>query len=348
MKRQTFLALTTAVVTVGILLIVGELAVRWFSPQDSMYPRWEYSSRYGFENQRNTTIVHESPGEWKYLYWVNEFRYRGEPVPISNSYDKTNIVVLGDSYTFGIGVNDGEEYSAVLQDAIGDQFSVINLGVGGWGLTQQIRRYYEFGQVYSPELIVLQFSGNDPDDNFNYRVTTVKEGKFEFHEPENRFNRLKKYLSTSIIQKSQLYNLIRNTGFRFLQERRLEQRERAHAEGTQKDEAAPQEMLYVHLLRAFAKDLGSRDIPLVMISIKDQLRDYPHLYSEVLQLDDEGSLHCVETSDWFVGVTDYASPEGHKWGTKAHRIVGANLVAPVLQALSNKRDASTGRISADQ
>ena len=251
--------------------------------------------------------------------------------------DKPNIVILGDSYTFGIGVNDGEEYSAVLQDAVADKFSVVNLGVGGWGLTQHIRRYYEFGQVYNPEIVVLQFSRNDPDDNYNYRVTTAKGGKFEFHEPENRLNNLKKYLSASFVQKSQLYNLVRITGFQFLRDRSLMQRKREHAEIAHKDDATPQERRYAHLLSVFAKDLESKDIPLVMISVNDQLQDYPYIYSEVLRLAKEGSLRHVETSDWFIGVTDYASPEGHEWGTKAHLIVGENLMAPILQSLKDKR-----------
>ena len=57
---------------------------------------------------------------------------------------KPNIVLLGDSYTFGFGVNDGNEFAAVMSRELSSDYNIINTGVGGWGLTQQIRRYYEF------------------------------------------------------------------------------------------------------------------------------------------------------------------------------------------------------------
>src|SRR5262249_17457961 len=71
--------------------------------------------------------------------------------PISNVYDRPNIVVIGDANTFGLGVADGEEFSALLNNALGTEASVVNLGVPGWGLTSEIRAYYEFGRLFDPE-----------------------------------------------------------------------------------------------------------------------------------------------------------------------------------------------------
>ena len=140
-------------------------------------------------------MINACPGRWEFTYTTNEYQYRGLPVPISNIYEKENIIVLGDSYSFGQGVNDGDEYPAIIDAQLKEDFNVINLSVGGWGLTQQIRRYYEFGQLYSPKIVLLQFCANDPHDNFKNMVTIIENGRFKFQNSNNTINFVKKFLS---------------------------------------------------------------------------------------------------------------------------------------------------------
>jgi len=99
-----------------------------------MYPRWEFSPAHGTMLFGNQKIVHTYPSRWEFIYTINEYQYRGKSIPISNSYGKDNIIVLGDSYSFGTGVNDGEEYTAVMADRLKEHYNVINLSVGGLGV----------------------------------------------------------------------------------------------------------------------------------------------------------------------------------------------------------------------
>jgi hypothetical protein len=78
------------------------------------------------------------------------------------------------------------------------------------GLAQHIRRFYEFGRLYDPSVVIVQFCNNDPRDNYRNRVTIVEDGKFVFRSSTFGLNFLKRFLSDSKIQKSQLYNLIRD------------------------------------------------------------------------------------------------------------------------------------------
>src|SRR5580765_3695632 len=171
MRRQRLFALMSLVLSVLGVLLAAEVLLRCFYPQESMFPRWQFSPRYCTQLYENTTMLHERPGRWRFRYTTNEYQYRGQAVPISNVYERRNIVVLGDSYTFGHGVNDGEEYPAILAGKLKEGFDVVNLGVGGWGLTQEIRRFYEFGVLYRPRAVVLQFSANDPRDDLVCPVT---------------------------------------------------------------------------------------------------------------------------------------------------------------------------------
>src|ERR671918_805828 len=188
------------VLTIGVTMVGLELLVRVLSPQATIYPRYQYSERLSQTLFPSTTMVAELPGAWRFVYTTSEYGFRAPTMAISNRYHRPNIVVLGDSYSFGNGVNDGEEYPALLAGLLAEQANVVNLGVPGYGLTQQIRLFYEFGQAYRPAIVLLQFSDNDPDDNLFYRVTDVEDGRFVFKADQSLgtfLRQVKNYLSQS-------------------------------------------------------------------------------------------------------------------------------------------------------
>ena len=132
-KRKLLLAAMATTLAVLITFGLAEVLIRLVDPQPSLYPRFEFSRRYGFELYQNAQMIHTMPGQWRFIYTTNEYRYRGEPVPVSNAYQDENIVALGDSYTFGQGVNDAQVYTAIMRSILKPEFNVVNLGVGGLG-----------------------------------------------------------------------------------------------------------------------------------------------------------------------------------------------------------------------
>jgi len=334
MNRTRELASVLVALAIGLLiaLAAGEIIVRLAAPQTSLYPRWKFSKDYGAVLYENTTMVHTKPGRFSFSYGINKYGYRGEAVPISNTYERMNIIVLGDSYAFGTGVNDGEEFPAVMQRALEPAYDVINLSVGGHGLTQQIRRFYEFGMLYDPGIVLLQFCANDPSDNVFHKVTELDHGKFVFKETTSTIAWAKKYLSHSFLQKSQLYNFFRSRVFEVTSTRKLVDA-RIDLGRNARDKVAaaesPEEAFYNELLQAFARDLTKRHIRLIMISVSGQLDGFPSIVRKVNELRNEGALEYVDIVPWFEGVTDYGSPEGHSWGTKAHALLGNKLASVV-------------------
>lgn len=329
-KKTSLFFLIGFLLVATVTVVAAEVMIRFVNPQMSMYPRWEFSSRYGFELFESTEMVHTLPGEWRYLYSINQYRYRGEVVPISDQYSEANILALGDSYTFGQGVQDNEVYTAVMQRILDPDFNVINLGVSGWGLTQQIRRYYEFGRLYEPRVVILQFSSNDPSDNVRDRVTIVEDGRFRFQEAGGSTNHLRKYLSRSIIlQKSQLYNLVRDAGYKFFQSSVMEDAQRILAL-EQDTGVSDEEQLYNELLEVFAMSLHERGVDLIVIGVEEHLNRFPYIRDKVLELESSGQLLYVQTAEWFDYEEALRSPEGHRWGEEAHRIIGTKLSEIVL------------------
>ena len=170
--RKLVLRLILLGIVIVIPAVFAEIFLRFFFPQVYMVPRYQYSPLYGHELPPSTVIFKAKPGRWRFTLTVNEYGYRGKAIPISNIYYKKNIVVLGDSNSMGSGVDDGEEYPSVLSRELSDRYDVINLAVGGYGLAQQIKRYYEFGKLYDPDIVIIQIVPNDVDDNYFHRVAT--------------------------------------------------------------------------------------------------------------------------------------------------------------------------------
>jgi lysophospholipase L1-like esterase len=73
-------------------------------------------------------------------------------------------VVLGDSFTFGLGVTDEETYCQRLEAALGDT-EVINLGANGYGTDQQFLMWLRHGVEFAPDLVILAFYLPNMDRN---------------------------------------------------------------------------------------------------------------------------------------------------------------------------------------
>jgi lysophospholipase L1-like esterase len=79
---------------------------------------------------------------------------------------KNNIVVLGDSFTSNIGIeNTSDVFTEVLEKMLRN-YNVINLGVNGYGTTQEYLRLKRLGFEYNPDIVILMFYvRNDFFDN---------------------------------------------------------------------------------------------------------------------------------------------------------------------------------------
>jgi len=90
------------------------------------------------------------------------------------SYDKPTgefrILVLGDSFAEGRGVEFEEIFSEVMKSDLkasaeleksGRSYQVINAGTGGYSTDQELLFFEREGRKYSPDLVILQFCDND-------------------------------------------------------------------------------------------------------------------------------------------------------------------------------------------
>jgi hypothetical protein len=326
-KRILVGRLAMSIATLLAMLVVFEIGLRTFSPQESMSPTYMYSDQYITSLLPNTTMVEEKAGHWRFTYTINSYGYRGKLVKPSNKYLKPNIVVLGDSNSFGEGVDEGHQYSAVLDRELDGQYDVINLSVPGWGLTQEIRRYFEFGILFKPKVVILQFASNDPVDTLAYPVTAAIDGRFIFRDIDRpKLKRLSRLLADSFFQRLQVYNFLKRAIWRLYIAEQItklaDEQNKLNGGG-----ATPvEESNYITLLELFAKSVTDNEIHVIFVPVGETLQRFSHIAESVKTIAKNNAFfHVVETGNWFEGVKDYSSPEGHLWGEKGHHIVGRNL-----------------------
>jgi len=162
------LLLVGAVVAV---LALAELALAWIRPQPT-FDRVLRSNLAIFEPSdflpyrlrpaSSGALVQE---EFETTVHINSHGYRGPEFQTPKPAGTRRVLAIGDSFTFGWGVEDDETYPARLDEALGEDVEVINAGFAAGYYPDTYYVYLrEYGLALEPDLIVIGFYvGNDID-----------------------------------------------------------------------------------------------------------------------------------------------------------------------------------------
>jgi hypothetical protein len=75
------------------------------------------------------------------------------------------VMLLGDSFVESLQVSEKESHHQLLEDAFRGRLEVVNAGIGGWSLAQELLYFENEGSSYRPDLVILfWFVGNDLSD----------------------------------------------------------------------------------------------------------------------------------------------------------------------------------------
>ncbi|MBN2399713.1 MAG: hypothetical protein JXI33_05160 [Candidatus Aminicenantes bacterium] len=111
-------------------------------------------------NKREVTKGH------KVSIYSNSLGFRSPEIPLKKESGNYRIVFIGDSTTFGWGVNQDERFSELLQKRLNDEakcnrFEIINLGIPGYTSLHALHSFTCFAIPYSPDLVICSFGAND-------------------------------------------------------------------------------------------------------------------------------------------------------------------------------------------
>jgi lysophospholipase L1-like esterase len=155
---------------------LGEILVREWEPQEiagdpeTVQPRGFYAPR--------PPLAFAMNPEFRGRFRRREFDTQVEIGPLGirdrdfgpRAPGVRRVVVLGDSYTFGWGVEVGERYVDRLEEDLAPRWEVIKAGVNAYGTREEGEWLRAIGWSLEPEIVVLQFCmGNDFADNVGPR-----------------------------------------------------------------------------------------------------------------------------------------------------------------------------------
>ncbi|HLC40923.1 MAG TPA: SGNH/GDSL hydrolase family protein [Methylomirabilota bacterium] len=190
----------------GLGFALAEVGIRLVAPQPTGPTMFAYDPILGSVPTPDQTAVRTFPGGYAYRYTNDAMGLRTVVRRIQARADFV-VLLLGDSFTYGVGVDDDQTFASVLQanlDGAGLRVRVVNAGNPGKGTDYAVRFLEVYGRVFRPDLTVLGFFANDFSDNLTgdyYEL--ISNGPLRLRDLSSSFYARKDYL-----RKSAIYNWI--------------------------------------------------------------------------------------------------------------------------------------------
>jgi len=167
------------IVAASFICIVGEAALRLFSPQ-KILPRYVTDSGFGVKVHWPNLITHHSTGEYRIEIRTNSLGMRSDrDYSFAKPPGTYRIVGVGDSFTIGYEVEVEDCYLSrveqTLRDA-GKPVEVLNLGVSGFGTAEELIMLRERGFKFEPDAVIVGYFDNDIGDNTRSQLFELGDG----------------------------------------------------------------------------------------------------------------------------------------------------------------------------
>ena len=180
--KRTVIKLALAGTAVLAALGSVELWIAWRLPQPSMYadPSQEQIvlgrsihrpatiPGLPYELQPGADAEHRPPEQKPKRVRVNSHGMRNPEVTLEKPPGVLRVAALGDSTTFGYGVEDDQTWPAFLQRSLnaagtGRTWEVLNFGVTGYATTDEAIVLDRKARAFDPDVVVLGYNLNDPN-----------------------------------------------------------------------------------------------------------------------------------------------------------------------------------------
>ncbi|MBK8096304.1 MAG: hypothetical protein IPK26_04310 [Planctomycetes bacterium] len=151
----------------AIALVAAELVLRltWTPAALRSTPAFVEHPVYGFAPAPSRRGRHVTP-EYGHAFAHNAqgWRRRESITAALPAGKQHRVLLLGDSFTYGLGVDDDATFAARLQEAL-PTVDVINAGCNGMGQREQLAVLDQLGAATRPDVVVVNFFWNDLTDN---------------------------------------------------------------------------------------------------------------------------------------------------------------------------------------
>jgi len=151
--RRVLFSVVIAFVVLGSIEALSRVAVAIFEKEPPV-PRYikQFDPRLGWSLRPGMREWSSRTG-YPILYAINSNGLRDAEIPYAKPAGEFRIVLVGDSHTFGYGVPIAKHYSTLLEGYF-SRVEVVNAGVGGYGVDQDLLMLQYEGLRYEPDLVL--------------------------------------------------------------------------------------------------------------------------------------------------------------------------------------------------
>jgi hypothetical protein len=156
-----------ALVATAAALALAEAAARavapHWAPQHAERNFWAHDDLLGWAHRPGQRGSMSHP-DFRISVSISEQGLRDREYAFERTPGRRRMLVLGDSFAWGFGVEQDEALSEILERKHPD-WEILNTGVSGWGTDQQLLFFRERGLRWRPDVVLLLFHPNDVEDN---------------------------------------------------------------------------------------------------------------------------------------------------------------------------------------
>ena len=208
--RQFMLTLAANLTALGLSVVAGEVVIRAFSVStragQSFAGTVLLPKSWDEVKARNADLIVHAPSNVSYLVpddllgWAPGANRRSADGLYSSSAEglrssrpgisyaansaRRRVAIIGDSYTYGLEVPFEDSWGAALEKALGDEVTVLNFGVNGYGVDQAYLRYERDGRPWRPDVAIFGFIEDDLYRSLSvYSFVTFPEWDLPFSKP---------------------------------------------------------------------------------------------------------------------------------------------------------------------
>lgn len=308
---------------VSLLLSIGalELAIRMVDPLGISY--YELAGDYTRDKLADEQLVFRHKPSWETRYGnvrvtYNERGLRDRPV-LPKAAGEYRILALGDSVTFGWGVNQDKTFSARLETLLEERLHrpvrVINSGVGGYNTVQEMTYFKQEGIALQPDLVMLTYVQNDIE---------VNKGPFDPWAQSSLWGKPFPDMVITMVGKLWFYRLMHHT-YNYAMPK-LQQTPAATS--PQKGMGWRQSMAALRELVAMCEE---RKIPLILFFRRSHPEENKLLFEDVVR-----HAHGAQVKDmapWYNGLEEFtlvnSKVDGHP-NAEGHRVMAEHMANDII------------------
>jgi len=168
-KKEWAFRITAIAISIFLFLFAFEVILRIYAGHQSSFIEpptglFQHDVQLGWRGTSNYKGT-EKHFDFESSITTNSKGFRDKERSTETNEEK-RILSIGDSFCWGIGVDNNETYSAILEDKYSDGTEVVNLCMIGYSNDQELLLLRQEGLSYEPDLVVLGlYIGNDIYEN---------------------------------------------------------------------------------------------------------------------------------------------------------------------------------------